>query len=73
MDTPKTDEELYAEAMASVTPEALARMDRLMAEIKGTEAIIHAVPKIMAYTGPKERRSKHRNAKRTKYRKHRGN
>ncbi len=73
MDTPKTDEQLYDEAMASVTPEALARMDKLMAEIKSTAAIIHAVPNIMAYIGPKERRSKHRNAKRTKARKRRGN
>ena len=73
MDKRKTDEELYAEAMASVTPEAIERMDRLMAEINSTEAIIHAVHQIMAYKGPKERRSKHRNAKRTKARKRRGN
>lgn len=72
MDTPKTDEELYAEAMESVTPKALERMDRLMAEIKATSDVIHTAPPIETYSFREGRRSKHRNAKRTKARRRRG-
>lgn len=58
--------------MKKMTPEEQEMVDRFLEGMNGAEAIIRTLPTITDYKAPQQRRSKHRNAKRTKARKRRG-